>query len=147
MKLALYKYKHPAVLKGLPDALIRWWTSSKYSHAELIIDNLWYSSSAQDGGVRCKDITLDKARWDTFELDSTLDEQVALKWFDAHKGQKYDYAGVARFVLPFLPNMNNRWFCFEAVGAMLGIEDTDKLTGKSLEEFVSKNTRLDIQIQ
>ena len=139
MIIALYKYKHPKLLKGVPASLIRWYTGSKYSHAELIIDDVWYSSSERDGGVRCKNIKLNPEKGDLFYLNTDdTSKALALEWFRMNKGKKYDYAGVARFVIPFLPNMSNRWFCFEAVGAMLGIEETDRLTGKHLEEFALK---------
>ena len=30
---------------------IQWWTGSIYSHCELVVDGMCYSSSAMDGGI------------------------------------------------------------------------------------------------
>lgn len=101
-------------------------TFSRYSHVELVIDGLAYSSSARDGGVRRKFIPdlNDSGRWDLFEVD--IDVVEAMSVFNARKNRKYDYLGVARFVLPFLPNSNTRDYCSEFVSAMCGLGHTEK---------------------
>jgi hypothetical protein len=53
VKLALYKGRG-----GIANAVIRWWTGSIYSHCELVVDGLCYSSSVMDKGVRRKQIDL-----------------------------------------------------------------------------------------
>ena len=40
-------------------------------------------------------------------------------WCDSKVGQKYDWTGVARFVFPFLPQIEDRWFCSELCGTAL----------------------------
>lgn len=102
------------------------WTLSRYSHCELIIGSMAYSSSARDGGVRSKvikDIN-DSGRWDLFEID--IDHEKALKIFSEREGRKYDYLGVARYVLPFMPNSKNRDYCSEVVSLMAGLVNTEK---------------------
>lgn len=54
----------------------------RHSHCELVIQGRCYSASDRDGGVRGK----------------------VLAWFRDHDGDNYDWVGIARFVLPFLPH-------------------------------------------
>lgn len=71
-------------------------TFSKYSHCELVIGGLCYSSSARDGGVRSKRIDLTSGRWDVIDVGG--DAARALEWFRAHEGKGYDWTGAARFL-------------------------------------------------
>lgn len=99
----------------LTHVAICWFTKSKYSHCELVVDGRCYSSSARDGGVRSKVIDLDSGNWDVFDLNADPDD--IKNWFASHAGEKYDWAGIFRFILPFLPANPKQWFCSEAVGA------------------------------
>jgi hypothetical protein len=45
------------------NGLIRWWTGSQYSHCELIVRGVCYSSTIRDGGVRAKVMALPAARY------------------------------------------------------------------------------------
>lgn len=110
---------------------IRLWTWSRFSHAELLIDGVCYSSSVRDGGVRKKAIDLTSGRWLVIALPAQSAD-TALTWFTAHEGQPYDWANIARFVIPFLPQRLTEWVCFEAVGAMLNLAAPHKLTGRDL---------------
>lgn len=47
---------------------IHWFTGSIYSHCELEVDGICYSSSALDGGVRSKVIDLKPESWDIIDL-------------------------------------------------------------------------------
>ena len=127
MKLAFYKA--PGTWA---DKAIRLFTGSAYSHVELVINGMCYSSSIQDSGVRCKGINIHSGNWDVVDIPG--DERKALKWFADHDGQAYDWAGVFRFLLPLLPNSANRWFCSEAVAAALGIKDPEAYTPQDLYE-------------
>lgn len=120
---------------------IRLWTWSKWSHAELVIDGLCYSSSSRDGGVRAKHIDLNSGRWDVVEFNLT-DEQTAqaLAWFLSNDGDKYDWAGIVRFVIPFLPQGGRRWFCFEAIGESLGFAGAHKLTANDLYKWAKRQS-------
>lgn len=109
---------------------IRLWTWSKWSHAELVIDGLCLSSSVRDGGVRAKHIDLESGRWDVVSIN--IDEQAALNWFHQHDSDKYDWAGIWRFVIPLLPHHPRRQFCFEAIGNALGFAGAHKLTANDL---------------
>lgn len=112
-------------------------TLSKYSHAELVIDGKCWSSSEKDGGVRGKIIDLDSGHWDVYPVEWKSDDPVkALAWFLDHDGDHYDWMGVLRFVLPFVKQKTNEYFCSEAIAAALGAVNTDKLAPKDLLRFV-----------
>ena len=135
-------YKGPPrndLLHSVSHYAIRLWTWSRWSHAELVIDGVCYSSSSRDGGVRAKVIDLASGRWDVVEVDLT-DKQVAqsLAWFLTNDGDKYDWAGIVRFVIPFLPQGKRRWFCFEAIGESLGFAGAHKLTANDLYRWAKR---------
>jgi hypothetical protein len=111
-------------------ALICAVTRSSYSHCELVIDGLCYTSSNRDGGVRAKRIDLTTGAWDVFPI--TGDREAALRWFREHYRECYDWIGALRIALPFLPNHARKWFCSEAVGAALGLPQPERITPQSL---------------
>ena len=118
------------------------WTLSRYSHCELLIDNLCYSSSARDSGVRSKSIPNlhDSGKWDIFYLPS-IDAEKALDIFYEHVGKKYDYLGVARHVVPFIPNIEDRMYCSELVSAMCSLPQTEKTPEDVFRTLVVNYTR------
>lgn len=132
-------YKGPPrrdLLHTVSHYAIRLWTWSKYSHAELVLDGVCYSSSTRDGGVRGKSINLVSGRWDVVPLNiDRASAHRALAWFGVHGGDKYDWAGVWRFVVPWLPHSKRRWFCFEAIGAALGLAGTHKFDADDLYDW------------
>ena len=115
MKLAFYKA--PGTLF---DKLIRLATRSAYSHCEIVIDGMCYSSSARDGGVRRAAINVDSGHWDVIDIPG--DPAPVLAWFSRHDGAGYDWLGLARCVIPFFPHAASRWFCSEACGSALGLD-------------------------
>lgn len=134
VQLALYKGPPQRDLKHtISHFAIRLWTWSRWSHAELVIDGVCYSSSSRDGGVRAKTIDLNSGRWDAVDI-ALSDVQVAqaLAWFLVNDGDRYDWAGVWRFVIPLLPQSESRWFCFESIGSALGFAGPHKLTANDL---------------
>lgn len=112
MQLALYKA--PGTCS---DKLIRVATFSKYSHCELVIDDVCYSSSPRDNGVRARVIDLSSGSWDLIRVSG--DPDFALKWFKEHEGLPYDLWGAVKTVIPFSLNSEDKWFCSEACAAML----------------------------
>lgn len=116
MTIAIAFYKAPGTWA---DKFIRVVTGSEYSHCEIIINGTAMSASARDGGVRFKEIAVTHEKWDIAPL--LCDEQAVWGWFAAHSGCGYDWAGVLRFVLPFLPQRANQYFCSEACAAALGL--------------------------
>jgi hypothetical protein len=90
ISLALYKRKKRFDLSG---RLIRFWTKSDYSHCELVVDGMCFSSSIQDGGVRAKAIELRSDRWDWIDLPWASRNAIIAHW-DATLGQPYDWWGL-----------------------------------------------------
>lgn len=85
VKLALYKGKGT-----LANSFIRWWAGSQYSHCELVIGSVWYSSSVMDGGVRCKLIELNPENWDFIDLP-WVDEVMVTDYFTKTDYKKYGW--------------------------------------------------------
>jgi hypothetical protein len=141
MRLQLALYKGPPRddwAHTLSHYGIRVWTRSPWSHAELVIDGVCWSSSARDGGVRPKVIDLASGRWDVVELYLPADQAAyALAWFQLHDGDKYDYLNIGRFVLPILGHDRDRWVCFEAIGAALQLAAPHKLTANDLAAWAA----------
>ena len=130
MRLALYKAPG-----GIFDKLVRLVTRSKYSHVELVIGGMCYSSSIQDGGVRGKHINIWSGSWDVVDIGGDEDEDAARAWFEAYEGQDYDWLGAFRFALPFLRHRPAKWFCSEAVGTALGLPEPHRLTPQDLHTW------------
>jgi hypothetical protein len=72
---------------------ICWWTGSIYSHCELVVEGVCYSSSAMDGGVRAKVINLDPSKWDVIELP-WADPQRVKGYFAKTDGHTYGYVSM-----------------------------------------------------
>lgn len=131
MQIAFYKGPAKGLVNKLGRLLVCVGTLSRYSHCELVIQGVCYSASARDGGVRAKQIDLRSGHWDVLPVLGA-DADAALAWFEAHRGQPYDWVGVLRFALPFLPQRQGKWFCSEAVAAALGHTDTAGVTPGAL---------------
>lgn len=121
MKVAFYKGK-----KRLFNRLTSWWLRGPYSHCELIIEGLQSgvvcaSSSFMDGGVRVKVIKLDPEHWDVIEVAG--DVELACQWLNDHAGEGYDTLGLIGFIARVIKQDKRRWFCSEAVAAMLQIPE------------------------
>ena len=139
MKATLSFYKG----KGrLFDKLIRWRTESKYSHVELIIDGVCYSSSTWDGGVRSK-VIFDASNpvvrhtfsadsnWDFIEVSGSKNHAMAV--FNAAHGMGYDYIGIAfAQALKLGWHSQNRYFCSELCAEMLGLARPESYSPKDL---------------
>ena len=131
MLVAFYKSTRPG-LAGLYNRLVRWWEHGKYSHCELIFsDGISASSSYMDGGVRFEVIWFNPERWDFIEVPDYL-EQAARGWFTAHEGRSYDLLGNIHFLLGFIPDARDKWFCSEAVAEALGMVEAWRYGPNSL---------------
>lgn len=130
MHLALYKA--PGTFY---DKLVRVATASRYSHCELVIDGICYSSSPRDGGVRSKRIQLGRDAWEMIPVYGN--SCLAMEWFAQHEGAAYDLFGAIRTVVPFSWNSASRWFCSEACAAMLQLENPGTYTPASLAQRLS----------
>lgn len=137
IQLALYKGPPKTLLNRAFHLGVKVVTNSRWSHAELVIVGKCYSSSNRDGGVRSKWINLHSGHWELFDLPDDFAEP-ALAWFEKHKGSRYDWPGVFGFVIPWIKHAISRFFCFEAVGEMLGMSRTHKLNANDLHRFAMR---------
>lgn len=128
MELALYKGPADDWKHKVAHWLVCTLTWSKYSHIELVIRGICYTSSFRDHGVRTKKIDLLNGHWDIYPIEAN--ESIALAWFDKHKGEPYDWIGMLRVcpLLRWLPKRNKTSFCSEAVGGMLGFRDPERFS-------------------
>ena len=131
-------YKGPA--KDLVHKITHYgtcaWTFSKYSHVELVIDGVCYSSSARDGGVRKKVISNlnTSGHWDIFEVQ--INKDYALNVFAQEEGKGYDWRGAAKFVMPWLPESEMQWYCSELIATMMGSESNNQSPQDLFEDLV-----------
>lgn len=122
MEAAFYKGK-----KRLFNRLTSWWLRGPYSHCELILAtddkgrSVCASASFLDGGVRIKHMHLNPDHWDIIEVGGDVHD--AWNWLSHHLGEGYDLLGFLGFIYRVLGQEDGRWFCSEAVAAMLGIPD------------------------
>lgn len=137
MYVAFYKGKYRIFNRG-----VSWWLSGPYSHCELV---LWtkgdvctcISSSLSDGGVRIKEIVLNRDHWDLVEVVGDVSK--AICWFDAHDKDLYDVLGLLGFVWRRQDGDKSKWFCSEAVAAMLGFDDPWRFDPMTLYTVLTLN--------
>lgn len=122
------------------DRLIQWWTKSKYSHVEIVYNNLWYSSSPRDYGVRQKEIEMNPEHWDLFDIE--IDPILFLTFFYDTVGMDYDWTGIfLSQVLHINVEDKKRYFCSEWCAEALGIPSTlsNKYNPEDLYQYYLKN--------
>lgn len=148
VKIALYKGppKTNDITHVISHNVIKLRTWSKYSHAELVIDGWAYSSSVRDRGVRRKQIEFSPERWDIIEIDpKRVNLDYALAFFLRYEGSKYDWWNIVRYALPFVPQKENQFVCFEFVAAMLNAPGYYRVDGDDLYDWAKANELIVIQ--
>lgn len=130
--LAVYKGKG-----GITNSSIRLWTGSEYSHCEIVVNGLCYSSSAMDGGVRSKLIDLDSGHWDLIEIPWADDDSV-LDYFNKTDYQTYGWVSLVTSQLFNLGlSGDHSQFCSEWCAAALGIPNESAYNPQTLFEIIS----------
>ena len=119
-EIAFYKSKH-----RLFNRLVCYWLRGDYSHCELILARsattaTCASASYMDGGVRIKTMMLNPEHWDIVEVECPALPEI---WMHLHRGQGYDVLGLLGFVWRRQIGDQRKWFCSEAVAAMLGFPE------------------------
>ncbi len=122
----------------LLSRIIAWWQRNDASHCEVVIETIGdayrcASSSWVDGGVRIMVNSLPASKWRLYEIDRDI--ELARAWLVEHKGCGYDYLGLFGFVIRPLKGWSGRWFCSEAVAAMLGLPDPWRFNVADIEGF------------
>lgn len=114
--LALRKHDDRITAKA-----IQCWTNSIYSHCELIVNDLCYSSSPMDGGVRAKTINMTSDKWDFIELP-WADADAVILYFNVTDHHKYGWVGL---ITSQLFNLNraekDTQFCSQWCAAAVGL--------------------------
>lgn len=135
--IAFYKGRH-----RLFDRLVQWWTRGPYSHCELVIEQApngmfcCISSSWCDGGVRAKWMFLPPERWDIVDTEGNPD--AARQWGLDHAGKRYDLLGLFGFVWRARRDNPHRWFCSEAVAAILGFPEPWRFSPNDLSNILKR---------
>lgn len=139
--IAFYKGPpHDDFAHTLTHYSIRVWTWSKWSHAELFIDGICYSSSVRDGGVRGKVIDLNSGRWDVVYVNLSKEQvKYAIKWFEQHRDDAYDWQNIVRYIIPIVPHHPAQRVCFESIGDMLDMAGSHRLTANDLYEWAKRH--------
>ncbi|HBY68666.1 MAG TPA: hypothetical protein DEG69_13500 [Flavobacteriaceae bacterium] len=124
MKIRVAFYKGEGDWK---NKIIRWWTKSPYSHAELILPDgiTWISispllSSKVESRSKIKYID---SNWDFVDIAVTQQQNDVIKeFYESTKGCGYDWIGMlmSQF-LPFNIKRKGRWYCSEWIAYALRI--------------------------
>lgn len=137
VQLALYKAKGNWL-----NRLIRWWTKSPYSHCELVVNGMCYSSSIRDGGVRGKVMALPADKWDVIDLP-WADAGVVQGWFDRHAHDRYGWIDLVLCQLLGMRRDSRGVFCSEACAAALRYPNPTRFSPQTLADecrYIGKNT-------
>ena len=127
IKIAFYKGK-----AGILHKIIRWWTGSQYSHAELILPDgiTWISISpflSSRVSRRVRMIVDNPDEWDYLSFKLNWREPVRKyqikqleKFIAGTEGCKYDWGGMlmSQF-LPYLVKRRDKWYCSEWIAHAL----------------------------
>lgn len=131
VQLLMYKGKGK-----IGNALIRWWTKSEYSHCEIRIGSLCYSSSLTDGGVRSKVIEVKPENWDIIELNPEIACSV-LALFKQTKGKGYSYLDLLLAqIFNTARNRSSKDFCSEWCARALRLPNATTYSPKTLNDLV-----------
>ncbi|HCT54552.1 MAG TPA: hypothetical protein DF712_19075 [Balneola sp.] len=112
--VALYKGKGNII-----NAIVRRWTKSQYSHAELILNdkNTWIGISPfiKSKITDRKNVQYNAENWDFYEIPVTEEQHKAiLEFYDITQGATYDWIGMllSQF-LSFRIKQKYKWYCSE----------------------------------
>lgn len=103
--------------------LICAWTRSPYSHVEIVINGMCYSSSLRDGGVRKKAIDLGKPHWRVIPI-AGADETEVLRVFFRNQGKPYGWMDLLTQHVLRLPVDDPGLLCSEIAALMLGLPES-----------------------
>ncbi len=113
----------------MSDIVVRWATRSSYSHCELIRQPqrprhgdtvTCLSASGRDGGVRIKDVTLERPKWSIYAVPWAPQDT----WDRAAEkvGEPYDLLSMFTSQLfNFRRNARGKWYCSELIAHGLGL--------------------------
>ena len=122
IKVAFYKGKG-----NFLNSIVRWWTGSIYSHAELILPDgitwLGISPFLKSKVDARKKLLLNPSEWDFINIQITEEQlEIILEFLEDTKGCGYDWIGM--LLSQFLPckiKHKKRWYCSEWIAYALRI--------------------------
>jgi len=109
------------------NSVVRWWTNSIYSHAEIILPDgyTWIGISPflKSRVDERKKIFFKHKDWDFVDIEITEDQHnIIMEFYEDTKGQGYDWIGM--LLSQFLPckiKHKKRWYCSEWISYALRI--------------------------
>ena len=122
IKIAFYKGKG-----NFLNSIVRWWTGSIYSHAELVLPDgitwLGISPFLKSKVDARKKLLLNPGEWDFINIQITEEQlEIILEFLEDTKGCGYDWIGM--LLSQFLPckiKHKKRWYCSEWIAYALRI--------------------------
>ena len=122
IKVAFYKGKGDYL-----NGIVRWWTKSVYSHAELVLPDgiTWIGISPflKSKVASRKKLMTKYTDWDFITIDVTQEQvDIIMEFFDDTEGHGYDWVGM--LLSQFLPckiKHKKRWYCSEWIAYALRI--------------------------
>ena len=117
MKIHFYKNTKTTVI----DKFIYHWQKilkfkyPQYTHVEIEIDGVFYTSSFRDKGVRKARIKYKPENWDYIEIDISEEDKIKIKeFFDKHMTDKYDISNIIfNKILGLGTDDPSNWICSE----------------------------------
>ena len=124
IKVAFYRGKG-----GWVNKIIRWWTKSPYSHAELVMpdDETWIGISpfkTSKLAARTKPI-IDDIEWDYIEIEINENQKTLIEeFFQETEGCRYDWVGMLLSqIMPYHIKCRGKWYCSEWIAYALRISN------------------------
>lgn len=136
-RIAFYKGTHPGI-PGIYNRAVRLRGRGPYSHVEIqFSDGLSASSSFMDKGVRFKQIEYSQDHWDFIDLPPEW-EAYARLWFKTNEGKSYDLMGNVFLAVGFFGDSYTKFFCSEAAGAALKLDQAFRFEPNSLYPVIKR---------
>ena len=122
IKVAFYKGKGNFI-----NGIVRWWTKSVYSHAEIVLPDgiTWIGISPflKSKVASRKKIIIDYSEWDFVDININQEQlDIIMEFFEYTEGHGYDWIGM--LLSQFLPckiKHKKRWYCSEWIAYALRI--------------------------
>ena len=122
IKVAFYKGKGNFI-----NGIVRWWTKSVYSHAEIVLPDgiTWIGISPflKSKVASRKKIIIDYSEWDFVDININQEQlDIIMEFFEDTEGHGYDWIGM--LLSQFLPckiKHKKRWYCSEWIAYALRI--------------------------
>lgn len=122
IKIAFYKGKGNFI-----NGIVRWWTKSIYSHAEIVLPDgiTWIGISPflKSKVASRKKIIIDYSEWDFVDINVNQEQlDIIMEFFEDTEGHGYDWIGM--LLSQFLPckiKHKKRWYCSEWIAYALRI--------------------------